>query len=90
MRLRQNLEAIDGLKVMKSDTNFMLVRIKNGTSIELKRWLIDKYGILIRDASNIRGLDENYFRVTAQTPEEDDQLVEAITEYVSHLIETSD
>ena len=51
---------------------------------------MDKYGILIRDASNIRGLDENYFRVTAQTPEEDDLLVEALTEYVSHLIETSD
>ena len=75
---------------MKSDTNFMLVSIKNGTSVELKRWLMDKYGILIRDASNIRGLDENYFRVTAQTPEENDQLVEALTEYVSHLIETSD
>jgi threonine-phosphate decarboxylase len=90
MRLRHNLGTIEGLKVMKSDTNFMLVSIKNGTSAELKRWLMDKYGILIRDASNIRGLDENYFRVTAQTPEEDDQLVEAITEYVGHQIETSD
>ena len=75
---------------MKTDTNFMLVSIKNSTSMELKRWLMDNYGILIRDASNIRGLDENYFRVTAQKPEEDDQLVEALTEYVSHLIETSD
>lgn len=90
MRLRHNLGTIEGLKVMKSDTNFMLVSIKNGTSAELKRWLMDKHGILIRDASNIRGLDDNYFRVTAQTPEENDLLVEAITEYVSHLIETSD
>lgn len=89
-RLRENLEAIEGLKVMKTDTNFMLVNINNGTASELKRWLLDNYGILIRDASNIRDLDENYFRVTAQTPEEDDQLVEALTEYVSHLIETSD
>ena len=90
MRLRQQLEAIEGLKVMKTDTNFMLVSINKGTSMELKRWLLDNYGILIRDASNIRGLDDNYFRVTAQTPEEDDLLVEALTEYVSHLIETSD
>ena len=68
----------------------MLVSIEKGTSIDLKHWLLDNYGILIRDASNIRGLDDNYFRVTAQTPEEDDQLVEALSEYVSHLIETSD
>ena len=89
-RLRANLETIEGLKVMKTDTNFMLVNINKGTASELKRWLLDNYGILIRDASNIRGLGDNYFRVTAQTPEEDDKLVEALTEYVSHLIETSD
>lgn len=89
-RLHRNLEAIEGLKVLKTNTNFMLVSINNSTALELKRWLLENYGILIRDASNIRGLDNNYFRVTAQTPEEDDQLVEALTEYVGHLIETSD
>ena len=89
-RLRRNLEAIEGLKVMKTDTNFMLVSIEKGTSMELKRWLLDNYGILIRDTSNIRGLDSNYFRVTAQTPEENNQLVKALTEYISHLVETSD
>ena len=90
MRLHANLSAIDGLKVMKTDTNFMLVSIENSTSIELKLWLLDNYGILIRDASNIRGLDNNYFRVTTQQPEENDLLVEAITAYVDHLNEVSD
>ena len=51
---------------------------------------MDNYGILIRDASNIRGLDNNYFRVTTQQPEENDLLVEAITAYVDHLNEVSD
>ena len=68
----------------------MLVSIINNTSMELKRWLMDNYGILIRDASNIRGLDNNYFRVTTQQPEENDLLVEAITAYVDHLNEVSD
>lgn len=89
-RLRHNLVAIEGVKVMKTDTNFMLASIDKGTSMELKRWLIDNYGILIRDASNIRNLDTNYFRVTAQTPEEDDQLVAAISEYLNHLVEVSE
>jgi threonine-phosphate decarboxylase len=90
MRLHANLSAIDGLKVMKTDTNFMLVSIDKGTSMDLKLWLLDNYGILIRDASNIQGLDNNYFRVTAQQPEENDLLVEAITAYVEHLNEVSD
>jgi len=47
----------------------------------LKKWLIDNYGILIRDASNFRGLDNHCFRVTARRPEENDLLVEAIRQY---------
>ena len=90
VRLHQSLSAIDGLKVMKTDTNFMLASIHNSTSAELKRWLLDKYGILIRDASNIRGLDSNYFRITTQKPEENDLLIKALKEYTDHLNEVSD
>ena len=67
--------------VMDTGTNFMLVNIDFGDVKELKTWLIDTYGILIRDASNFRGLDNHCFRVTARTKEEDDTLVEAIREY---------
>ena len=80
-RLHEKISAIEGLMVMKSDTNFMLVNIDKGNTPELKKWLIDNYGILIRDASNFRGLDDHCFRVTAQTPEENDVLVEALTTY---------
>ena len=89
-RLHQNLASIEGLKVMKTDTNFMLVSIEKGTAVELKHWLVDNYGILIRDASNIRSLDESHFRVTAQKPEENDLLVEGIKAYLEHLTEVSD
>ena len=80
-RLHENLSAIEGLMVMNSATNFMLVNIDEGNIQELKQWLIDNYGILIRDASNFRGLDDHCFRITSQTPEENDTLVQAITEY---------
>ena len=89
VRLHQNLSAIEGLKVMKTNTNFMLASIENSTSGELKRWLIDNYGILIRDASNISGLDNNYFRITAQRAEENDLLVEAIKAYVDQQNEVT-
>ncbi|MCR5239702.1 MAG: aminotransferase class I/II-fold pyridoxal phosphate-dependent enzyme [Prevotella sp.] len=82
-RLRQQLSAIDGLLVMDTATHFMLVNIDHGDTYDLKKWLIDHYGILIRDASNFRSLDNHCFRVTARTPEEDDRLVEALNEYLN-------
>ena len=87
-RLHQNLSDVEGLMVMKSEANFMLVNIDEGNTPELKKWLIDNYGILIRDASNFRGLDNHCFRVTAQTPEENDMLVEAIKSYLAWKLES--
>lgn len=81
-RLHDNLSAVRGLMVMETSTHFMLVNIDHGNTPDLKRWLIENHGILIRDASNFRSLDNHCFRVTAHTPEEDDQLVEAIKEYL--------
>lgn len=80
-RLRERLSAISGVMVMNTHTHFMLVNIDFGNTQHLKKWLVDNHGILIRDASNFRGLDNHCFSVTAQTPEEDDALVEAIQKY---------
>ena len=130
-RLRQNLNAIPGIKVFPTKTNFMLARMETLTfsrsedfsryevrgtlgenSIEgpdcnlvprtshlapreetprkeersasaLKAYLAHHYGILIRDASNFNDLDERYFRIAAQLPEENDLLVEAIRCYLN-------
>lgn len=84
-RLFKNLSEVEGVMVLKTDTNFMLVTIDKGNTHELKNWLIDNYGILIRDASNFRGLGNHCFRVTAQTAEEDDVLVEALKAYRATL-----
>lgn len=77
-RLREQLLAIDGLMVLDTQTNYMLVNIDWADTLELKNWLVDNYGILIRDASNFYGLDNHCFRVAAQTPEENDTLIEAL------------
>jgi threonine-phosphate decarboxylase len=47
----------------------------------LKHWLIENHGILIRDASDFRGLDSHYFRIVARTEKDDNQLVAAIREF---------
>ena len=80
-RLRQELKVIEGIRVLKTDTHFMLVIIDFAEAWELKQWLINNYGILIRDASDFRGLDSHYFRIVALTKEDDNQLVAAIREF---------
>jgi len=44
----------------------------------LKQWLIDHHGLLIRDASNFRGLTPFHFRVACQSPEHNRLLTEAL------------
>ena len=82
-RLRKNLSAIHGLLVMDTAAHFMLVNMDRGNTYDLKQWLIDHYGILVRDAANFRGLDNHCFRVTARSPEENDLLVEALRKFLS-------
>jgi len=82
-RLHTRLSALDGVTLLESQSTFMLGRLDNGDARQLKQWLLTNHGLLIRDASNFRGLDNRYFRVAAQSPAEDDQLVESIGEYLS-------
>jgi threonine-phosphate decarboxylase len=80
-RLRKELSSIEGIKVLKTDTSFMLVYIEFAEVLELKNWLIHHHGILIRDTSDFRGLDNHYFRIVALNEKDDNQLVAAIREF---------
>ena len=79
-RMTKELSAIDGITVYPSDTHILLCRIESTTAAQLKDYLANNYGILIRDASNFQGLDEHFFRIAVQTKEEDDKLIRAIKE----------
>jgi len=76
------LSKLDGLEVLPTNTTFFLVRLKKGSASELKDFLLNHYGILIRDASNFRGLDESYIRLSTQSAVENDALVDAIKEWL--------
>jgi Histidinol-phosphate/aromatic aminotransferase and cobyric acid decarboxylase len=81
-RLQEALRRISGILIHPTHTHFFLCRLENRKASDLKLWLIKNYGILIRDASNFRGLDEHYFRIATQSPEENDLLVKAIKEWI--------
>lgn len=75
------LNKFDNLEVIPTATTFFLVRLKKGTAADLKKFLWENYGILIRDASNFRGLDETYIRLSTQTTAENQILIDAIREW---------
>lgn len=83
-RLQDKLRRITGLTVFPSSTPFFLCRLEHKTSASLKLRLIENHGILIREASNFRGLDEHYFRIATQSPEENDLLEDAIREWINN------
>lgn len=81
-RLRQRLDALDGITTLDTATNFFLCTIHPESAAALKSYLARQHGILIRDASNFRGLTPHHFRIATQSPNENDVLVDAITQYL--------
>lgn len=72
--------AIPGFRPRPSQTSFFLTET-DYDSKDLKRWLLDKCGLLIRDASNFRSLNNHYFRVNTLTDEKNALLIEGLEAY---------
>ena len=80
-RLRAMLNGLDGIETLDTQTNFFLCTIRQSTAADLKKYLAQEHGILIRDASNFTGLTPHHFRIATQSPAENDALVAAIKNY---------
>ena len=76
--IAKKLRGIFGIHVYPTQTNFMLCSIQQSSASELKSYLLENHQFLIRDASNFEGLKDCHFRIAAQQPEYNDELVKAI------------
>jgi threonine-phosphate decarboxylase len=70
-----------GFEVVTTDTTFLLCLSKRRTACELKQFLLHDYGILIRDASNFRGLMAGHFRVAVQEHKHNVTLIQALNKW---------
>ncbi len=77
----EKIAALPGFTPLPSHTSFFLVNT-DADSAHLKSYLLENEGILIRDASNFRGLDRHYFRLNTLTEEKNDLLIQALKKYV--------
>jgi Histidinol-phosphate/aromatic aminotransferase and cobyric acid decarboxylase len=80
--LQESIDQLAGFRVVRSQAPFFLVEMQTGTAADLKEFLINQYGILIRDASNFRGLNEQFFRVCTRSEAENSLLQKGLNEYL--------
>lgn len=80
-KLQQQVNAIKGLTVIPSQTNYFLVQLEKPDASSLKDYLAHTHHLLIRDASNFRGLDQHYIRIASQSPEKNELLVNALQQW---------
>lgn len=71
------IAALPGFQPLESHTSFFLVHTDADVPC-LKQWLLQNHGLLIRDASNFRGLDKHYFRINTLTDSQNNLLLEAL------------
>jgi threonine-phosphate decarboxylase len=82
-RLLKGLKALPGLQPFPSAVNYLLVKLHRPdfTAAGLQKALLSRR-IVIRDASNFRGLDERFFRVAVRAREENQRLLEELGHFL--------
>jgi len=79
--LQKAISQVGGFRVIPSEVPFFLIEMQSGRAAELKQFLIEEHGILIRDASNFRGLDQKYFRVSTLSANENQLLLDGLADW---------
>jgi threonine-phosphate decarboxylase len=72
------------LKIHSSHTHFFVAETLVQNAALLKKYLLQNFNILIRDAGNFRGLSENHIRIATLSPVKNQMLINAFSEW-KHL-----
>ena len=81
----EKLNEISGIKVYETEVNFITGKIDEklfleGLNVKILREKMLEQGILIRDASNFKFLDERFFRLAIKDRTSNDRVIEAMKE----------
>lgn len=77
----RDLQEKAAVKIVPGHTHFFLCQTTHGSATDLQRWLLETFGLLIRDASNFRGLDAGHFRLATLAPDKNLLMVNALKEW---------
>lgn len=80
-QLWEGIRKMPEYKVHPSHTHFFLFETLTGTAAALKAWLMERHGLLIRDASNFYGLGPGHCRVACRSAAENKLLITALRQW---------
>ena len=82
--LYNELSKIDSLNVFPSKSNFMLIGIKDtGFTASEFAFELMKKGVIVRNCTSFKGLDEYWIRISICTLEEDKKFIDIVKEVLS-------
>ena len=81
-RLTEQLENLD-LKVFPGMANYLLVKLPKENKSFYDR-LLNEYRIAIRDCTNFKGLNSQFFRIAVKNQDENDYLISALKQILSN------
>ena len=82
----EKLSLIKELYTLPSSANYFMCRLNKGKAIDLATYLLDKNNILIKVLTDKRGIDGEWIRIAVRTEEENNLLVDAVTQYYQRII----
>ncbi|WP_300393607.1 histidinol-phosphate transaminase [Fusobacterium sp.] len=75
----KEIEKSGKIKVYKTETNFILLKLNTYKAEEFRNKMLEK-NILVRDASNFKFLDETFVRLAIKDRERNEKVIKAIKE----------
>ena len=87
----EKLNEINGIKVYETEVNFITGKIdeklfSEGLNVKILREKMLEQGILIRDASNFKFLDERFFRLAIKNRKNNDRVIETLKKIFDDFI----
>ena len=79
--LQDQISQIPGFKVVPSATTYFLVKLEKGTAAGLKDYLMQQHQLLVRDATNFRGLEGEHIRLATQSEKGNSLLLKALKDW---------
>lgn len=80
------LQQLEGFTFYDACAPFILGQVHRGSAALLKAFLLDEAGILIRNASNFRGLSDRYFRIGVRSDGDNQKLLQALKKWNSQSL----
>ncbi len=77
------LKNIPNIRVIKSETNFFLIKLLRYNSDSLNEYLLTKK-IFVRNCNSFQGLSDKYIRIAVRTREENIKIVSEIQKYMEN------